>query len=417
MKDPTSSSSPVVIGGVDTHKDLHMAVVVDVHDAVIATQAFSTTRAGYRFLMRWMRSYWDIARIGVECSGSYRAGLLRHLENAGIEVLEVTPGDRADRRRRSKDDTIDARNAAHAAFARRRTVTPRARDEMVESLRVLKVACKSAIHARRTALQLIQMQIVSAPDELRDQLRNFTRMQLIRTLAAWRPDATGFRAPVVATRIALKSMARRYLELHDEITDLEQLRHALVEELAPDLLARPGIGYAAAAQLLITAGDNPDRLTSEASFAMLCGLRHALRGRPVAGVLGQDHPAPTQSGRGPFREQRPAHDCGRALAPGPGDEGPRRPEEGRGPLQPQDPQVPQALHRPRGLLPPAQPTTPRRTNPHRSLNHRRASAGRKGAGTKTCHVMPFEVFTQSHLRREGGEAGLLNLESNRRGHL
>lgn len=272
MKDPTSSSSPVVIGGVDTHKDLHMAAVVDVHDTVIATQAFSTTRAGYRSLLRWMRSYGDIARIGVECSGSYGAGLLRHLENAGIEVLEVTTGDRADRRRRGKDDTIDAQNAAHAAFARRRTVTPRARDGMVESLRVLKVARKSAIHARRTALQLIQMQIVSAPDELRDQLRNLTRMQLIRTLAAWRPDATGFRDPVVATRIALKSMARRYLELHDEIADLEQLMHALVEELAPDLLTRPGIGYEAATQLLITAGDNPDRLTSEASFAMLCGV-------------------------------------------------------------------------------------------------------------------------------------------------
>ncbi len=118
-------------------------------------------------------------------------------------------------------------------------MTPRARDGIVESLRVLKVARKSAIHTRRTALQLIQMQIVSATDELRDQLRNLTRMQLIRILAAWRPDVTGFRDPVVATRIAMRSMARRYLELHDEIADLQQLMHALVEELAPDLLPRP----------------------------------------------------------------------------------------------------------------------------------------------------------------------------------
>jgi transposase len=265
------ASRRMVVGGVDTHKDLHVAAIVDAADAVIATESFSTTRAGYRALLRWMRAHGDIARVGVECTGSYGAGLLRHLDAAGIEVLEVTAGDKADRRRRGKDDTIDAENAAHAAFARVRTVTPRARDGMVESLRVLKVARKTAISSRRIALQMIQTQIISAPEEVRDQLRNLTRMQLIRTLAASRPDMTGFRDPVTATRIALKSLARRYLELHDEIADLEVLMHALVDELGPDLLELTGVGYESAAQLLLTAGDNPSRLSSESSFAMLCG--------------------------------------------------------------------------------------------------------------------------------------------------
>lgn len=170
-----------------------------------------------------------------------------------------------------KDDTIDAENAAHAAFAQVRTVTPKTRDGMVESLQVLQVTRKTAVCARRVALQMIKSQTISAPEELRDQIRNLTRMQLIRTLAAWRPDLTDFRDPTTATKIALKYLAGRYLELHDEIADLDRLIHALVDELVPTLLDRVGVGYQSAAQLLITAGDNPARLTSEASFAMLCG--------------------------------------------------------------------------------------------------------------------------------------------------
>ena len=99
-----------------------------------------------------------------------------------------------------------------------------------------------------------------------------TRMQLVRTLAAWRPDLTAYRDVESAYRISLKSLARRYLELHDEIADLDAMIGAIVDELAPDLIARNSIGHAGAAQLLLTAGDNPERLRSEASFAALCGV-------------------------------------------------------------------------------------------------------------------------------------------------
>jgi len=143
---------------------------------------------------------------------------------------------------------------------------------MVEALRVLKACRKTAVSARRVALQMIHNTIVSAPEELRETVRRMTRMQLIRTLAAWRPDLTDFRNTGSAYRIALKSLARRYLELHDEIADLDVMIAAIVEELAPDLVARNSIGHGCAAQLLLTAGDNPERLTSEASFAALCGV-------------------------------------------------------------------------------------------------------------------------------------------------
>jgi hypothetical protein len=119
--------SRVVIGGVDTHKDLHVAAVIDTDDHVLGTQAFSTTRAGYRALLAWMRTFGDVRRIGVEGTGSYGAGLLRHLQQAGIEILEVNRPDRSDRRRRGKDDTLDAENAAHAALAGNRVITPKTR--------------------------------------------------------------------------------------------------------------------------------------------------------------------------------------------------------------------------------------------------------------------------------------------------
>ena len=135
------------------------------------------------------------------------------------------------------------------------------------------MACrKTAVAARRVALQMIQNTIVCAPDGLRDALRKMTRMQLVRTLAAWRPDLTRYRDVETAYRIGLKSLARRYLELHDEIADLDAMIGAIVDDLAPTLVARNSIGHIGAAQLLLTAGDNPERLRSEASFAALCGV-------------------------------------------------------------------------------------------------------------------------------------------------
>ena len=137
-----------VVGGVDTHKDLHVAAVVDEQDRVLGTHSFATTRQSYRQMLAWMRSLGDLQRIGVEFRLELWRGLLRFMQQAKISVLEVTTPDKQDRRRRGKSDDLDAQNAAHAAFAGQRTVTPRSRDGMIESLRVLMACRKTAVSAR-----------------------------------------------------------------------------------------------------------------------------------------------------------------------------------------------------------------------------------------------------------------------------
>ena len=264
--------APAVVGGIDTHKDLHVAAVVDAAGGVLGTQQFPTTRAGYRRLLAWMRGFGALRRVGVEGTGSYGAGVLRHLVQAGVPVLEVERPDRRERRRRGKSDALDAEAAARAALAGRRTAPPKTKDGAVEALRVLRRTRATAVKARRAALQLLRNHIVSAPDEVRDAVRDLTRMQLVRTCAGWRPDAGAFRDPATATRIALQSLARRIVELDDEVATLDELIGPLVREINPALIGAVGVGTEIAGQLLVTAGDNPERMASEAGFAMLCGV-------------------------------------------------------------------------------------------------------------------------------------------------
>ncbi len=265
------AESNEIVGGVDTHQDLHTAAIVTLEGAVLGTESFSTTRAGYRAMLAWFRSHGELLRVGVESTGSYGAGIARHLALSGVPVLEVTGPDRAARRARGKDDALDAVAAAEAARTGCRVQVAKDRGGAVEALRVLRTTRKTAVKCRRAALQQLHNTIVAAPDEVRDQVRNLTRMRRLRICAAWRPDAAGYRDPTVATRLSLKSLARRILDLDGEIAELDRFIAPLVEELAPDLLKLEGVGTASAGELLVTAGENPDRLRSEASFAMLCG--------------------------------------------------------------------------------------------------------------------------------------------------
>jgi transposase len=270
--DMPSTQSRVVFGGIDTHKDIHVAALLDSDGGLVASASFGTTRAGYRQLQAWLSRAGTVARVGVEGTGSYGAGVCRELSVAGIEVVEVNRPDRAERRRRGKSDVLDAAAAAEAARTSKRIAIPKSRDGQVESVRVLKLNRTSAVQARTKAFQQIDQLIVTAPAPLRDQLRDLAKMRLIRCCAASRPEDSHAADPAVATRIALKNLARRYLELNAEIRELDKLLKRLATELAPQLSAVSGIGADTAAQLLITVGDNPGRIRSEGAFAMLCGV-------------------------------------------------------------------------------------------------------------------------------------------------
>lgn len=261
-----------VVGGVDTHQDTHTAAVIDLVGRVLGTQQFPATTAGYTALLTWMRGFGRLPRVGVEGTGAYGAGLARRLRDEQVELVEVDRPDRKTRRFQGKSDPIDAIQAAKAALAGERTGTPKQRDGRVEALRNLRVARRSAVDQRADTQRQIKALIVTAPDQLRAQLRGLAVKQLIATCASLQLDPADAAAPATAATIALRSLARRHQQLSAEITELDELLEPLVAAINPGLLAAHGVGPDVAGQLLVTAGENHDRLTSEAGFAMLCGV-------------------------------------------------------------------------------------------------------------------------------------------------
>jgi transposase len=260
----------VVIGGVDTHKDVHVAAVADGRGRLLGSEEFSTTEAGYRELLEWMRSYGTPEKVGVEGTGAYGAGLARHLADEGVTVVEVNRPNRQMRRRRGKSDTVDAEAAARAALNDEATVVPKSKDSLVESIRVLRVAFTSARSSRtRVALQIRDL-ILTGPSALRDTLDPLAIKARIEHCARLRPGV--LTDPAEATKYALRSLARRHRSLTTEMEDLATSLDDLTAQANPALRAAKGVGPDVAAILLVTAGDNPERLTSEAGFAALCGV-------------------------------------------------------------------------------------------------------------------------------------------------
>jgi transposase len=261
-----------VAGGVDTHQDTHTAAVIDLVGRVLGTQQFPATAVGYAALLAWMRGFGQLLRVGVEGTGAYGAGLAHLLRAEGVDVIEVDRPNRKTRRFQGKSDPIDAIQAAKTALAGERTGTPKHRDGRVEALRNLRVARRSAVEQRADVQRQIKTLIVTAPDQLRAGLRGLPVKDLIAACASLQPDRADAASPTTATSIALRSLACRHQQLSVEIADLDELLEPLVAAINPGLVAANGVGTDVAGQLLVTAGENHDRLTSEAAFAMLCGV-------------------------------------------------------------------------------------------------------------------------------------------------
>ncbi|NIL55498.1 IS110 family transposase, partial [Streptomyces sp. 2BBP-J2] len=198
----------------------------------------------------------------------YGLGITRAAIAVGLEVFEVIRPERAVRRREGKSDPLDAYQAAQAVLTGRATAAAKAPD--ITALRALHNARRSAVKARAAAQVQIRQQLITAPASIREKYRNLAPTRLVQTLAKCRPG-THCETEERLVLTALKSLAQRHRCLTEEIARLDTELTALIEESAPHLLHLHGVGNATAAQLLITAGGNPDRLRSEASFAALCG--------------------------------------------------------------------------------------------------------------------------------------------------
>jgi transposase len=260
-----------VTGGVDTHLDVHVAAALDPLGALLGTERFDTDPAGYKALLTWLEDFGVLTKVGVEGTGSYGAGLARFLRRADVEVIEVDRPNRAERRRSGKSDPLDAVEAARAALGGRAKSISKSKDGAVEAIRVLVVAKRSARGARVKALTQMRHLVITAPDQLRCRLKGMTVAALTAEAARLRPSRSG--DPVMAAyKASLCSLARRVQGFDDEIAELDDRIVKLVEATAPELLARFGVGPDTAAALLVSAGDNPERLRSEAAWAHLCGV-------------------------------------------------------------------------------------------------------------------------------------------------
>ena len=255
--------------GVDTHGDVHVAHANDQLGRRLDTLSVPTTPSGYRDLLAWGRRLGEPDAWGVEGTGAYGAALARFLCDHGQVVVEVNRPDRAARRRRGKSDPLDAEAAARAVQAGEATGLPKAGTGQVEMIRSLRVARSSAMKARTQAINAIKALLVTAPLDLREQLRGLPAAQLVSTSARLEPGP--LTSPTAAAMLALRTLAGRYQALSAEITTLTSELERLTAKAAAPLVARFGVGPDSAGALLVAAGDNPDRLHSEAAFSMLCG--------------------------------------------------------------------------------------------------------------------------------------------------
>jgi transposase len=268
----TKVKTQLVIGGVDTHQRTHHVVVIDHDGRRLGDAEFAATSTGYGELLDWVAGHGLIDKIGVESTGSYGAGLTRRLLAAGIDVIEVNRPDKTTRARHGKSDPIDAESAARQVLAGTATARPKLTTGIVEAIRMVKIPRDSAVKDRTRAYAQLRDLATTAPAEIHDQLIGRTGKQRVKIAAGYRPDPTRLHEPTHMAKQALRTLARRIQALNAEIAEADKTLTRLTRQAVPTLLAMRQVGPQIAAQLVITAGQNPHRLRHEAAFAKLCGV-------------------------------------------------------------------------------------------------------------------------------------------------
>lgn len=268
---PAPQQQRRVYGGVDTHKHTHHAAIVDHDGREVADAEFAAT--AHTEMIEWFARWPQIGQIAVEQTGTYGAGLTRSLQAAGYRVRELNAPDPVVRASVGKTDQIDAYMAAQAARTGRATCTPKDRTGIVESIRMIRAARDSAVKARALALTQIQDLVVTAPAHIRQTFGTTpTARRIIGVAVRWRVDPATAADPACAAKLAIRAIARRIGDLDTEIATADTHLDTLTKQAAPTLRACRQVGPATAAQLLITVGQCPTRIRTDAQFARLCGI-------------------------------------------------------------------------------------------------------------------------------------------------
>jgi len=256
--------------GVDPHRDMHALAVVHVlSGAVVLETTVAASSDGYAQALKLAEVHASGRRaFAVEGTGSFGAGLTRFLSGRGERVLEVSRL-RRERRSGGKTDALDAIRAARSVLGQERPATPRAGGER-QALQALVAAREGAVDAKCAALGQLRDLLVTTPEPLRGELRLLTPARLLKRLAATRPD--GRRDPELrGTMLALRSIARRVLQVTAEERELAREIETIIRKLAPQLLDQSGVGPHSAAQLVLS-WSHRGRISSEAAFARLAGV-------------------------------------------------------------------------------------------------------------------------------------------------
>ncbi len=260
-----------VIGGVDTHADFHVAAAIDGNDGMLGIESFPADAAGYEELLGWLVGFGAVILVGVEGTGSWGVGLARFLHDQEVETVEVDRPNRQKRRKVGKSDPIDAEAAARAALSGEASVTPKTRNGPIEQMRVLLVARRSARAQRIQTLNQLRHLVFCGPEPIRVRFKDRYKTGLVTEAARMRPR-NGSDPVTFTTNTVIRILARRIQHLNTEMASIDHMLSGLVAATAPSLLELHGVGLDSAATLLVTAGDNPDRLKSEGSWAHLCGV-------------------------------------------------------------------------------------------------------------------------------------------------
>jgi transposase len=266
-----ASEVTTVIAGIDTHADTHHVAVINEYGKPLADKEFLAVGSGYRKIVEFITSYGPVSAVGVEGTGSYGAEIARILRDEGLSVFEVNRPNRAARRLKGKSDPLDAYQAAQSVLDGRSKSIPKAKDGPVECLRILRAGRTSAVKARTAAINQIKGLLVSAPDSLRAKYRGLGSSAMITALQRCRPSGH-IADPEYVTLLTLKALATRCQSLAAEIATADAALQEIVDTYAPMLCDLPGVGTEVASQLLVTVGDNPDRLGNDAQFAALAGV-------------------------------------------------------------------------------------------------------------------------------------------------